>query len=168
MPMYLTFLLSLHGLIKNCYPMKYILGLDPGIASIGWALVLEAETNDEESEIIASGVIKANFDNFTYLNSKGVPKEGNPVEMFRKGFAVSPNLVRRISRGAHRNLQHYKLRRAELINIMRKNGLMDDDTLLYEDGNNTTHETYQLRAKAATEEISLKDLARVLGDRRDR
>lgn len=42
--------------------MKYILGLDPGIASIGWALVLEAETNDEESEIIASGVIKANFD----------------------------------------------------------------------------------------------------------
>ena len=142
--------------------MKYILGLDPGIASIGWALVLEAETNDEESEIIASGVIKANFDNFTYLNSKGVPKEGNPVEMFRKGFAVSPNLVRRISRGAHRNLQHYKLRRAELINIMRKNGLMDDDTLLYEDGKNTTHETYQLRAKAATEEISLKDLARVL------
>lgn len=30
-------------------PMKYILGLDPGIASIGWALILEAENADEES-----------------------------------------------------------------------------------------------------------------------
>ena len=142
--------------------MKYILGLDPGVASIGWALVLEAENENEESEIIASGVIKANFDNFTYLNSKGVPKDGNPVEMFRKGFTVSPNLVRRISRGAHRSLQHYKLRRAELIRLLKENGLIDDDTLLYEDGKATTHETYRLRAKAATEEISLNDLARVL------
>lgn len=142
--------------------MKYILGLDPGVASIGWALVLEAENDTEESEIIASGVIKANFDNFTYLNSKGIPKEGNPVEMFRKGFTVSPNLVRRISRGAHRSLQHYKMRRSELIHILKVNGLMDDDTLLYEDGKDTTHETYRLRAKAATEEISLNDLARVL------
>ena len=142
--------------------MKYILGLDPGIASIGWALVLEAENDNEESEIIASGVIKANFDNFTYLNSKGVPKEGNPVEMFRKGFSVSPNLVRRLSRNAHRNLQHYKLRRDELIRLLKENGLMNDDTLLYEDGKDTTHETYRLRAKAATEEISLNDLAKVL------
>lgn len=142
--------------------MKYILGLDPGVASIGWALVLEAENDNEESEIIASGVIKANFDNFTYLNSKGVPKDGNPVEMFRKGFTVSPNLVRRISRGAHRSLQHYKLRRAELIRLLKENGLLDDDTLLYEDGKDTTHETYRLRAKAVTEEISLNDLARVL------
>ena len=123
--------------------MKYILGLDPGVASIGWALVLEAENDNEESEIIASGVIKANFDNFTYLNSKGVPKDGNPVEMFRKGFSVSPNLVRRISRSAHRNLQHYKLRRDELIRLLKENGLMDDDTLLYEDGKETTHETYR-------------------------
>lgn len=142
--------------------MKYILGLDPGVASIGWALVLEAENDNEESEIIASGVIKANFDNFTYLNSKGVPKDGNPVEMFRKGFTVSPNLVRRISRGAHRNLQHYKLRRTELIRLLKENGLLDDDTLLYEDGKDTTHETYRLRAKAATEGISLNDFARVL------
>lgn len=142
--------------------MKYILGLDPGVASIGWALVLEAENDKEESEIIASGVIKANFDNFTFLNSKGVPKEGNPVEMFRKGFSVSPDLVRRQSRGAHRNLQHYKMRRADLISLLRKNGLIDDDTLLYEEGKETTHETYRLRAKAAKEEISLNDLAKVL------
>lgn len=142
--------------------MKYILGLDPGVASIGWALVLEAENDKEESKIIASGVIKANFDNFTYLNSKGVPKEGNPVEMFRKGFSVSPNLVRRQSRSAHRNLQHYKMRRADLIRLLRENGLIDDDTLLYEEGKETTHETYRLRAKAAKEEISLSDLAKVL------
>lgn len=82
--------------------------------------------------------------------------------MFRRGFSVSPNLVRRKSRGAHRNLQHYKLRRNDLISLLRENGLIDDDTLLYEDGKGTTHETYRLRAKAAKEEISLNDLAKVL------
>lgn len=142
--------------------MKYILGLDPGIASIGWAIVLEAENNQETSRIISSGVIKANFDNFTYLNSKGIPKEGNPVEMFRKGFSVSPNLVRRQSRSARRNLQHYKLRRADLIKLLKENHLVNDDTILYEEGKNTTHQTYELRAKAAMEEISLEELAKVL------
>ena len=36
--------------------MKRILGLDLGTTSIGWALVNEAESNDEPSSIVRLGV----------------------------------------------------------------------------------------------------------------
>lgn len=142
--------------------MKFILGLDPGIASIGWALILEAENDNEQSRIIDSNVVKVDFDNFAYMNAKGKISEGKPIDMFRKGLTVSPNLVRRQKRGAHRNLQHFKLRRADLIALLRENGFINDDTLLCEDGKGTTYETLMLRSKAASEEISLSELARVL------
>ena len=142
--------------------MKFILGLDPGIASIGWALILEAENDDEVSRIIASNVIKVDFDNFTFINAKGKISEGNPIKMFQKGYTVSPNLVRRVKRSGHHNLQHFKLRRSNLIELMRENGLIDVNTLLCEDGKGTTYETLMLRSKAASEEISLNELARVL------
>lgn len=142
--------------------MKYILGLDPGIASIGWALILEAENAYEESRIIDSNVVKVDFDNFAFVNAKGKISDGNPIKMYQKGFTVSPNLVRRQKRGAHRNLQHFKLRRADLIALLRANGFIDNDTLLCEDGKGTTYETHMLRSKAASEEISLNELARVL------
>ena len=142
--------------------MKFILGLDPGIASIGWALIQEAENADEESRIIASNVVKVDFDNFTFINGKGKISDGNAIKMYQKGYTVSPNLVRRQKRGAHRNLQHFKLRRSDLIALFRENGFIDDDTLLCEDGKGTTYETLSLRSKAASEEISLSELARVL------
>ena len=142
--------------------MKFILGLDPGIASIGWALILEEENDDEESRIIASNVVKVDFDNFTFINGKGKISDGNAIKIYQKGYTVSPNLVRRQKRGAHRNLQHFKLRRSDLIALFRENGFIDDDTLLCEDGKGTTYETLSLRSKAASEEISLSELARVL------
>lgn len=142
--------------------MKYILGLDPGIASIGWALIQEAENADENSRIIASNVVKVDFDNFTFINGKGKISDGNAIKMYQKGYTVSPNLVRRQKRGAHRNLQHFKLRRSALIALLRENGFIDDDTFLCEDGKGTTYETLNLRSKAASEEISLSELARVL------
>ena len=142
--------------------MKYILGLDPGIASIGWALIQEAENADEKSRIIASNVVKVDFDNFTFINGKGKISDGNAIKMYQKGYTVSPNLVRRQKRGAHRNLQHFKLRRSALIVLLRENGFIDDDTLLCEDGKGTTYETLTLRSKAASEEVSLSELARVL------
>ena len=100
--------------------MKFILGLDPGIASIGWALILEAENADEQSSIIDSNVVKVDFDNFTFINAKGKISEGNPIKMYQKGYTVSPNLVRRQKRGAHHNLQHFKQRRADLIDDARE------------------------------------------------
>ena len=60
------------------------------------------------------------------------------------------------------NLQRYKLRRAHLINVLKREGFINNDSLLHEEGNRTTFETYRLRAKSAKEEITLEQLARVL------
>lgn len=143
--------------------MKFILGLDPGVGSIGWAIILEAEKENEKSRLIASGTVKVNFDNFAYINAKGkVSDKGNPVELFTKGNTVSPNLQRRQSRGARRRLYHYKQRRNDLIKLLCENGFINESTILYEEGKATTFETYKLRSKAVSEEISLEELAKVL------
>lgn len=61
-----------------------------------------------------------------------------------------------------RNLQRYKLRKENLINILKQNGWINDQTILSENGNKTTFETYRLRAKAATDEVSLEEFVRIL------
>lgn len=129
--------------------MKRILGLDLGTTSIGWALVNEAEHESEQSSIIKLGV---------RVNPLTVDESSN----FEKGKAVETNQVRRLKRGAHRNLQRYKQRRATLLSILRKNGFITDQTLFSENGANSTYETYNLRAKAVVDKISLEEFARVL------
>ncbi len=129
--------------------MKKILGLDLGTASIGWALVNEAKNEDEQSSIIKLGV---------RVNPLTVDEKTN----FEKGRPLSTNADRTLKRGARRNLQRFKLRRKNLIDILIKNGFISQDTPLTEIGKNTTHQTLSLRAKAATEEIALEDLAKVL------
>ena len=61
-----------------------------------------------------------------------------------------------------RNLQRYKLRRENLIEVLKEYNFITDETILSENGNRTTFETYRLRAKAAVEEISLEQFAGVL------
>ena len=129
--------------------MKRILGLDLGTTSIGWALVNEAEHESEQSSIIKLGV---------RVNPLTVDESSN----YEKGKAVETNQVRRQKRSAHRNLQRYKQRRATLLSILKKHGFITDETLLSENGENSTYETYNLRAKAVTEQISLEEFARVL------
>lgn len=129
--------------------MKKILGLDLGTNSIGWALVNEAETPEEKSSIIKLGV---------RVNPLTVDEKSN----FEKGKSITTNADRTLKRSMRRNLQRYKLRRENLIEILKSNGFITNDTILSEDGNKTTFETYRLRAKAATDEISLEQFARVL------
>lgn len=129
--------------------MKRILGLDLGTASIGWAVVDQAVEPQEESSIIKLGV---------RVNPLTVDEKDN----FEKGKSITTTADRTLKRGMRRNLQRYKLRRDNLISIMKRNGLITDDSILAENGNATTFETYRLRAKAANEEISLEELARVL------
>ncbi len=129
--------------------MKKILGLDLGTNSIGWAMVNEAENYSEKSSIIKLGV---------RVNPLTVEELSN----FEKGKSITTNAVRTMKRSMRRNLQRYKLRRENLIELLKEQGFIDDETLLSENGNRTTFETYRLRAKAATEEISLCELARVL------
>ena len=129
--------------------MKKILGLDLGTTSIGWALVNEAEHNEEQSSIIKLGV---------RVNPLTVDESQN----FEKGKAIETNAVRRMKRSMHRNLQRYKQRRNTLRTILIKHGFIKEDTLLSEQGSQSTYETYQLRAKAVTEKVSLEEFSRVL------
>ncbi|MFY9144081.1 MAG: type II CRISPR RNA-guided endonuclease Cas9 [Bacteroidales bacterium] len=129
--------------------MKKILGLDLGTNSIGWALVNEAENENEKSSIIMLGV---------RVNPLTVDEQKN----FEKGKSITTNADRTMKRGMRRNLQRYKLRRENLIEILKENGFITDETILSENGNYTTFETYRLRAKAVTEEITLEQFARVL------
>ena len=129
--------------------MKKILGLDLGTNSIGWAVVNEAENAEEKSSIVKLGV-RVN------------PLTVDELTNFEKGKSITTNADRTLKRSMRRNLQRYKLRRDNLIEILKENKFINDDTILSENGNRTTFETYRLRAKAATEEISLQEFARVL------
>jgi CRISPR-associated endonuclease Csn1 len=129
--------------------MKNILGLDLGTNSIGWAVVNEAENVEEKSSIVKLGV---------RVNPLTVDEQQD----FEKGKSITTNADRTLKRSMRRNLQRYKLRRENLIEILKEQGFINDDTILSENGNRTTFETYRLRAKAATEEISLEQFARVL------
>lgn len=129
--------------------MKKILGLDLGTNSIGWAVVNEAENETEQSSIIKIGV---------RVNPLTTDELGN----FEKGKSITTNSVRTEKRSARRNLQRYKLRKEALIKILKNNNFITDDTILSEQGNKTTFETYSLRANAANKEVSLMEFARVL------
>ena len=129
--------------------MKRILGLDLGTNSIGWAVVNEAENADEVSSIIKLGV---------RVNPLTVDEMTN----FEKGKSITTNADRTLKRSARRNLQRYKIRRDNLIEVLKDHNIITDTTLLSEDGNRTTFQTYRLRAKSASKEISLEEFARVL------
>lgn len=129
--------------------MRKILGLDLGTTSIGWALVNEKETNDENSSIVKVGV---------RVVPLTVDEQGN----FEKGKSITTNADRNLKHGMRRNLQRYKLRRDNLIGCLKKNNIIANDAILCEEGNATTFQTYRLRAKAATERVELNEFARVL------
>lgn len=128
---------------------RNILGLDLGTTSIGWAFVKEAENDSEESFIKRIGV---------RVNPLTTDEQTN----FEKGKPVSINADRTLKRGARRNLQRYKQRRKNLLEVLMQSGLINENCILAEDNKNTTHSTYAIRAKAVTEAISKEEFARVL------
>ena len=129
--------------------MKKVLGLDLGTNSIGWALVNEAQNKNETSEILKLGV---------RVNPLSVDEKTD----FEKGRPLTINADRTLKRGARRNLQRFKLRRENLIEILLRENLINNNTLLTETGNAVTFETLAFRAKAANEKIDLEAFARVL------
>lgn len=141
--------------------MKKILGLDLGTNSIGWAVVNEAENAQETSSIVKLGVRVINYDNFV-SGETGKEVKGNPADFFAAGKSVTPNAARTQSRSMRRNLQRRKLRKNKLVKILKEHHFISDESILCENGNNTTFETYRLRAKAVTEKVSLEELARIL------
>jgi CRISPR-associated endonuclease Csn1 len=129
--------------------MRKILGLDLGSTSIGWAVVTEAESETEQSQILDTGV-------------RLVPLTTDEIDEFSKGKALSTNQKRTLSRGARRNLFRYKLRREALDDLLTRIGFIEKDTPLSEEGKQSTFETLSLRAKGVTEKLSKVEIARVL------
>jgi len=129
--------------------MKKILGLDLGTTSIGWAFIHEAENDSEKSSIKKIGV-RVN------------PLSTDEITDFEKGKALTLNASRTQGRSARRNLFRYKLRREYLIKLLMANDIINEKSVLNEDGKNTTFSTYSLRSRAVTERIELDEFARVL------
>ncbi|GGK16601.1 CRISPR-associated endonuclease Cas9 [Yeosuana aromativorans] len=129
--------------------MKRILGLDLGTTSIGFAYIKEGENEKELSSIEKIGV---------RVNPLTTDEQTN----FEKGKPLTTNADRTLKRGARRNLDRYKQRRENLIEVLKKSNLISDDIILTENGKNTTFETWHLRTKAVNEKIEKHELTRVL------
>src|SRR5690554_5839016 len=136
------------GSLKTTKMKKHILGLDLGITSIGFAHVTESEDHNN-SEIKQIGV---------RINSLSVDEQTN----FEKGKPFSINAERTLKRGARRNLDRYQDRRKNLIEVLTESAFINSETKLTEDGKNTTHQTWALRAKAVSEKVEKEDFARIL------
>ncbi len=128
---------------------KRILGLDLGTTSIGFAYVIENSENPALSTIERIGV---------RVNPLTTDEQTN----FEKGKPITTNADRTLKRGARRNLQRFKLRRKNLIEALRAANFITDESQLTESGENSTHETWRLRAKAVHEKLEKDEFARVL------
>lgn len=144
--------------------MKKILGLDLGSGSIGWAFVHEAENDFETSRIVKSGVRVIHYgDNVVKKDRLGNISESREIiKDFEKGMSLSMNAGRTQMRGARRTLQRYKMRRAHLIDVLKKHSFIHEETPLTETGKDSTHTTLAIRAKAADVPVDKESLARVL------
>lgn len=127
---------------------KKILGLDLGTTSIGFAVIDEG-AGYENSVIELTGV---------RVNPLTTDEQTN----FEKGKPVSVNAERTLKRGMRRNLDRYQLRRTALVKLLRDNNIISNDTILNENGNNSTFTTWKNRSLAATEKIALSDFVKVL------
>lgn len=121
--------------------MKKVLGLDLGTGSIGWAYILEAENENEESRIQRMGV-------------RIIP-QGDEKNEFEQGNAISKNAGRRDKRSARRNNQRFKLRRACLLDELKKSGIP------FPVKTPETHKIFAVRERALTERIELEELGMV-------
>lgn len=126
-----------------------IIGLDIGSNSVGWAVVTMQGNELVELHGMGSRIIPSNDD----------------TKNFEQGKAQTRNAERRRYRSMRRNNHRYKLRRANLVKVLKLigawpegvgNSLRPSDTLL------TARELYELRANAVDKPISLQDLGRVL------
>ncbi len=129
--------------------MKKVLGLDLGTTSIGWAYVKESDDPAIPSTIERIGV---------RVNPLTTDEQTN----FEKGKPVSVNADRTLKRSARRNLARYKQRKANLLDALIKANIISKETILAENDKFTTHSTYAIRSKAATEEITKQQFAQVL------
>ncbi|UOU97248.1 type II CRISPR RNA-guided endonuclease Cas9 [Chryseobacterium daecheongense] len=145
---------------------KNILGLDLGTNSIGWALIKQ-DFENKQGEILGMG-------------SRIIPM-GAELSKFEQGQAQTKNANRRIARGTRKLNKRYKQRRNKLIYILQQLGMLPDQIKLvseFSDPNKldkvsilpiskkqqqlTAFDLLELRVKALTEKVELKDLGKII------
>jgi CRISPR-associated endonuclease Csn1 len=124
-------------------PEKLILGLDIGVSSVGLALV--KSKNNGEQEIVKLAV-------------RIVPEDPNFHGKFYAGLTASKNAERTLERSKRKNNQRFKLRRDALVKCLSLHNMMPGDDLVHVD----SMSLYGLRAKAVEQQLTLKELGRVL------
>lgn len=125
--------------------MKKVLGLDLGVGSIGWCLI-EKDDKNVPIRIIRMG-------------SRIVPISSDEESGYTKGNAISKNADRTAKRTARKCYDRYQLRRQALVDLLKRLGMEPSKKLIFEQN---PLELWQKRADAASKEISLEELGRVL------
>lgn len=121
---------------------KKILGLDLGVGSIGWSLIVEAE----------------NKYSILDMGSRIIPLTSDDKEEFITGNAISKNQKRTVKRTQRKGYYRYQLRRHKLSEILKSHGMMPDEHLIQL----SSLDLYKLRENALKEKISLRELGRIL------
>ncbi len=146
--------------------IKKILGLDLGTNSIGWALV-ELDSENKKGNIIDLG--------------SRIISMGAEVLNFEQGNPQTKNAERRIARSIRRMGKRYKARRNKLLYSLKQTGLLPDQFQFSKHFDNPNSiqkvnllpikaktaqlsaiELMQLKIKALTEPIELKELGRLI------
>ncbi|MDR0348546.1 MAG: hypothetical protein LBH90_03520, partial [Tannerella sp.] len=145
---------------------KYILGLDLGTNSVGWALVAVDE-NNKPYKIEGMG-------------SRIIPM-GQELSKFEKGEAQTKNANRRITRGMRKLNKRYKQRRNKLIYVLQQLGMLPEQIRLSEPFENplkldrvsilpidkkqkqySALDLLDLRVKALSKPVSLEELGKII------
>lgn len=129
--------------------MKKILGLDLGSSSIGWAII------EENSAEVTSDLVTTCNDKIVAMGSRII--SADECADFAKGKDITINSDRTAKRTQRKGYDRYQLRRALLIDDLRRLGMFPEAPLKL-----TTLELWGIRARAVVEKISLHELGRVL------
>ncbi len=124
--------------------MKKILGLDLGVSSIGWAII-EIDGDNNQNKILGIG-------------TRVIPLLPDEKDQFEKGNAQSKNRDRTQQRTARKTNFRYKLRREYLTRLLIEKDMLPTSEFF----GLSSLQLYSIRAKAATEKISLIELGRIL------
>jgi CRISPR-associated endonuclease Csn1 len=114
-----------------------ILGVDLGVASVGWALV-----DDENNEIIDSGV---------RIFTQSINKDGKTLAAVRREF-----------RGSRRALSRKKQRLIQLKKLFISNKLLSKSEFMHLFNSEKRLDIWQLRAKGLERQLDNKEWVRVL------
>ncbi|MCO5275050.1 MAG: HNH endonuclease [Flavobacteriales bacterium] len=128
---------------------ELVVGLDVGSNSVGWAVV---EMDGEKLERIHG------------IGSRIIPM-GDEKKEFEQGAKITKNAVRRQKRSMRRNHQRYKLRRSNLIQVLKLIGAWPEglgERIGPDAPVQTSLQLYGLRALAVEDPVSLTELGRIL------